>query len=109
MNYRRYEIPEKILSEIKQKYINGVSVAKLQATYGYTVSAINSNLRGIRVGFYNAYEKGKESIKDAEKRLIGGTFPDYIFKYDIKSEEDMKKYKSLLNYYAKADLNSKFF
>lgn len=109
MNYQKYNIPEYTLSQIRERYVGGTTIARLRDIYGYPYSAISYYLKGLRIGYHNTLEKGMESIKKAEEQLIGGSFPDYTFNYNVESEREMKKYRSLLNYYAKADLNGKLF
>lgn len=106
--YKQY-IPREILEKMLVLYRSGSSPVKLQAMFGYSYSTIVARLKKHEFNIGDKIEKGMRNIKEVEETLVSGTFPDYKFEYKIKGIEDYDRYKRVLNYYAKADLNNKFY
>ena len=105
----KYHIPQDILLQMLEKYRSGTSPVKLQAIYGYPYNIIVAKMRKYKFAITDAMCKNLQEIRKTEAELISGTFPDYKFEYKIAGIEDYDRYKRILNYYAKADLNNKFY
>lgn len=100
------EIPEGILNTIKEKYKQGASIAKLQSEFNIPYHIIQSRLKNISINQIDMMSHNVGLLQRAENQMIGGVFPNYYFKLDLSTFEAIDKYKSLLHFFAKADLNN---
>lgn len=103
----RYYLSEETVQELAKQYQSGISYTKLQARFNIPYDVIKENLQRRKIKQQTTIVSYSQKIKSAEDQLISGSYPDYNFLFEINSLEDISKYKSLLNFYAKADLNSK--
>ena len=105
MSKQIYSIDDKTLEKITEQYRQGISLTKLQAEYGIPYHILQNRLYKVRINVSDIKAHNASLIVRAERKLIGGSFPNYTFNFVINTLNDYKKYRSLRFAFAHSDLN----
>lgn len=101
-----YFIPKSLMEKIIAQYRGGVTLIELSREYNMPYDILKNRLKVKKINVHDFKSENLGKIIDIEKKLVVGTFPNYKINMDIETEEDYRKYKSLLFYYSTSCLNS---
>lgn len=90
------------------KYRGGVPIMDLSNEYNIPYDILRQRLDNYKVNVADFTSENCAKILKAESKLITGSFPNYKLNLPIDGIGNYNKFKSLLFYYATADLNSNY-
>ena len=101
-------IPESLMKSIIEKYRGGVTIMDLSNEYNIPYDLLRFRLGDYKINVADFASENCGKIMKAESKLITGSFPNYKLNLEIDGKGNYNKFKSLLFYYANADLNSNY-